>query len=109
MLAATIVNVQVSPATKSGLGSRTYVVWPPDASAVWPPLTLQSIVNQVPAIETGSLKVTVLFGASSTFGAPAAGVVDTTVGATSPVVRGFGAPALKSAALSSVSVAPFPA
>ena len=115
-LAALIVSVQVSPPTKSVVGSREKVVGPPLTVAVFAPLTLQFSVNHGSVTLTGSLKVTVtsLFKATSV--APSAGVVLLTVGAASvthglrgdAVLRGFGAMAVKSAPLLSVSVQPLP-
>src|SRR5919206_2768685 len=94
--AAKTVTVQVSEPAKSLSGSSVKAVGPPLTVAVWPPLELQEIEYQLPVTFTGSLNVivTLLFNATSP--APLAGLVLETVGAWSPVLRGFGAPTVKS-------------
>src|SRR5213076_2218756 len=106
--AANTVTVQLSEPTKSESGSSVNVVGPPLTVAVWPPLELQEIEYQLPVPFTGSLKVivTLLFRATSP--APFAGLVLDTVGAWSPLLRGFGVPTVKSALLLSVSTLPPP-
>src|SRR5919199_6363067 len=114
--AAKTVTVQVSLVAKSTVGSSVKVVGPPLAVAEWPPLVPQEIEYQEPLTFTGSLKVIETFALVATSVAPFAGVVLATDGATSPWqsnvgndrFRGFGAPAVKSAALLSVSVQPLP-
>src|SRR4051812_49351992 len=93
------VTVQMSVPTKSLVGSSVQVVGPPLTVAACVPLTVHEIVNHGSVTFTGSEKVMEIEAPSSTFAAPSAGVVDVTVGATSPLVRGFGAAAVKSAAL----------
>src|SRR5919204_1644960 len=107
-LAAKTVTVHVSESTKSESGSRVKVVGPPPTVAVWPSLEVQEIENQLPVTFTGSLNVivTLLFNATSP--APFAGLVLETVGAASPLLRGFGVPTVKSALLLSVSTEPPP-
>ena len=103
--------MQVSFAAKSVVGSSEYVVGPPDGVAACEPLALHSIVYQVPVTSTGSLNVIETFEARATPVAPAVGLLELTDGAASPttLLRGFGVAAAKSAALLSVSCAPFPA
>jgi hypothetical protein len=60
------------------------VVGPPVTAAVWAPEVAQVRSNQVPVTLTGSLKVIEGEASSATFGVPFAGVVDATLGATSP-------------------------
>ena len=55
---------------------------------------------------TGSLKLTVRFALVETLLAPLVGTVLETLGAASVLLRGLGGPAVKSAELLSVSVAP---
>src|SRR5919202_2763050 len=115
-LAAKTVTVQVSLAAKSEDGSSVKVVGPPLTVALCEPLVPQEIEYQEPLTFTGSLKVIETFAFTATSAAPFAGVVLETDGATSPWqsnvgndrLRGFGAPAVKSAALLSVSVQPLP-
>src|ERR687885_1532771 len=106
--AAKTVTVQVSEPTKSVSGSSVNVVGPPVAVAVWPPLDVQEIENQLPVTFTGSLNVIVMLLFRATLPAPSVGLVLETVGAWSPVLRGFGVPTLKSALLLSVSTVPPP-
>src|ERR671928_1283113 len=106
--AAKTVTVHVSEPTKSLPGSSAKVVGPPLTVAVWPPLELHEIENQLPVTFTASLKVIVMLLFSATSPAAFAGFVLETVGAWSPVLRGFGAPTLKSALLLSVSTLPPP-
>jgi hypothetical protein len=75
-------------------------------AAVCAPLFAQLIVNHEPVGLTGSEKLTVMFAPVPTSDVPLAGVVDATVGGGSVVPRGLGAPAVKSAELLFVSVAP---
>ena len=70
------------------------------------PLVAHEIVNHDPVGLTGSEKLIVMFAPVPTSDVPLAGVVDATVGDGSVVPRGFGAPAVKSAELLFVSVAP---
>src|ERR671936_2251175 len=102
-LAAKTVTVHVSEPTKSESGSRVKVVGPPLAAAVWPPLELHEIENQLPVTFTGSLNVIVTLLFKATSPAPFAGLVFETVGGWSPLLRGFGVPTVKSALLLSVS------
>src|SRR5215208_6559446 len=105
-----MVTVQRSPSTKFASGLSVHVVGPPLTAAVWPPLIEQVMSYQVPVTLTGSLKVIVTFAFTAAPASSSTGVVETTVGAASaPVVRGLGVAAVKSSALSSVSVAPLPA
>src|SRR5919199_1051619 len=114
--AAKTVTVQVSLDAKSAVGSSVKVVGPPLTAAVWEPLVPQEIEYQEPLTFTGSLKVIETLAFTATSVAPFAGVVLETDGATSPWnanvgnerLRGFGAPAVKSAAVLSVSVQPLP-
>src|ERR687884_2332244 len=106
--AAKTVTVQVSEPTKSLSGSSVNVVGPPLTAAVWPSLELHEIENQLPVTFTGSLKVIVTLLDRATSPAPLDGLVLETVGAASPVLRGLGAPALKSVLLLSVSTLPPP-
>src|ERR671937_302530 len=113
-LAAKTVTVQVSPWTKSALGSSVKVVGPPLTDAVWPSLVPHEIEYQLPVTSTGSVKVMEMFALTATSVAPFAGEVLATAGAVSlpqiwvgvRVVRGAGAPATKSAPLLSVSWQP---
>src|SRR5919201_3346829 len=106
--AAKTVTVHVSEPVKSVSGSSVNVVGPPLAVAVWPSLELHEIENQLPVTFTGSLKVIVMLLFRATSPALFAGLVLETVGAWSPVLRGFGAPTVKSALLLSVSTLPPP-
>src|SRR5919202_5717153 len=106
--AAKTVTVPVSEPTKSLSGSGGNVVGPPLAVAVWPPLEPHEIENQLPVTCTASLNVIVTLLARATLPAPSAGLVLVTAGAWSPVLRGFGAPTVKSALLLSVSTVPPP-
>src|ERR671935_1680771 len=92
--AAKTVTVHVSEPTKSASGSSVKVVGPPLTAAVWPSLELQEMENQLPVTFTGSLNVIVMLLDSATSPAPFAGLVLDTVGAWSPLLRGFGAPTL---------------
>src|SRR3954468_13762380 len=116
---ARIVTVQVSPGVKSTAGSSVNDVRPEPAVAPCGPLESQAIVNQLAAVVTGSLKLTVMFAFAVTAAAPFAGAVEVTEGAVSvttpsqrcaavAALRGAGVPVLKSVALSSVSVQPCP-
>src|ERR687886_1525513 len=107
-LAAKTVTVHVSEPTKSDSGSSVKVVGPPLTAAVWAPLELHEIENQLPVTFTGSLNVIVTLLFSATLPAPSAGLVLVTAGAWSPGLRGFGAPTGKSALLLSVSTVPPP-
>ncbi len=102
-------NVQLSPQTKSASGSIVNVVGPPLTAAVCVPLSEQESVYQAPVTFTASVNVTVTFVSTGTLEAPSAGTVLATAGAASGggVLRGFGAPIVKSALLLSVSCAPF--
>ncbi|OGO57413.1 MAG: hypothetical protein A2Z32_04045 [Chloroflexi bacterium RBG_16_69_14] len=82
------------------------VIGPPVTVEGWVPLVTQTMVNHEPVTATGSANEIERLAASATPVAPAAGEVTATVGAGSTVGRGVGAPVAKSAALSSVSVAP---
>src|SRR6266550_6846663 len=111
--AATTVTVQVSLPTKSVTGSSEKVVDAGVATAGCGPLVEQEIVNQVPVTITGSLNVTEMFAPTATPLAPADGVVRLTAGGWSlqfpsgdAELRGVGAPAVKSAALLSMSTQP---
>src|SRR5919109_3711435 len=106
--AAKTVTVQVSEPAKSLSGSSVNVVGPPLAAAVWLPLELHEIENQLPVTFTGSLNVIVTLLFRATPPAPSAGFVLETVGAASPLFRGFGVPTVKSALLLSVSTLPPP-
>src|SRR5687768_12116170 len=81
---AKTVAVQAWPPAKSASGSSVKVVGPPLATAVWAPLELHAIENQLPVTSTGSLKVIVTFEPSGTLKAPSVGFVEETVGAGSP-------------------------
>ena len=70
------------------------------------PLFAQLIVNHEPLGLTGSEKLIAMLALVPTSDVPLAGVVEVTVGAGSVVPRGLGAPAVKSAELLFVSVAP---
>src|SRR4051812_24370395 len=105
---AVTVTVHVSLAAKSVSGFSVKVVGPPLTVAVWAPLLAQEMLNQLPLTATGSLKVMSMLASSATPAAPLDGIVLATVGAVS-LLRGFGAPAVKSSALLLVSTAPFPA
>src|SRR5262245_1725470 len=86
-------------------------------NAIGPPVTLTACAPVDPHMRakdafeaaTGSENETVKLAVRPTPVAPLAGVVAVTVGAGSALGRGVGAPALKSAVLSLVSVAPPPA
>src|SRR5918912_4090017 len=86
--AAKTVTVHVSEPVKSLSGSSVNVVGPPLAAAVWPPLELHEIENQLPVTFTGSLNVIVTLLFSATSPAPFAGVVLDTAGDWSPLLRG---------------------
>ena len=109
---ASMLTVHVSPSWKS-LWGRSKVVGPPVGVTFCRPLLVQSMLI-VPLMTTGSLKVTSTTVSVGTLASPSAGVVSITVGGTSTpqllvgeaVLRGVGAPVVKSAALSSVSVQP---
>src|SRR3954447_3184911 len=113
---ARIVTVQVSPGAKSTAGSIVNDVRPEPAVAPCEPLESHTTVNQLAAVVTGSLKSTVMLAFAVTATAPFAGVVEVTNGAVSvttphacggvSMLRGAGAPVLKSAPLLSVSVQP---
>ena len=81
------------------------------AVAACEPLALHSIVYQVPVTSTGSLNVIETFECARDTRRTGGGAVELTDGAASPttLLRGFGVAAAKSAALLSVSCAPFPA
>src|SRR6266550_1929095 len=85
--AARTVTVHVSEPTKSASGSSVKVVGPPLAVAVWPPLELHEIENQLLVTFTGSLNVIVTLLVRATSPAPFAGLVLETVGGWSPVLR----------------------
>src|ERR671935_2223792 len=112
--AAKTVTVQVSPWTKSAVGSSVKVVGPPLTDVVWPSLVPHEIEYQLPVTSTGSVKVMEMFALTATSVAPFAGEVLETAGAASVGqmktglrrVRGAGAPAVKSAPLLSVSWQP---
>ena len=107
--APTIVTVQVSLFAKSTLGLSVKVVGPPDSAAAWPPLVAQLIENHDPATVTGSENVIETLLVVAMLVAPSAGDVAVTVGAVSAaptLLSGSGGPAVKSALLLSVSVAP---
>src|SRR5438093_12227623 len=106
--AAKIVTVHVSEPAKSASGLSVKVVGPPLTVAVWPSLEPQEIENQLPVTFTGSLNVIVMLLVKDTSPAPLAGFVLETVGAASPLFRGFGVPTVKSALLLSVSTVPPP-
>src|ERR671939_873608 len=76
--------------------------------AVWLPLDPHEIENQLPVTFTASVNVIVTLLDSATLAAPSAGLVLETAGAWSPVLRGLGAPTVKSALLLSVSTLPLP-
>ena len=84
-----------------------------DSAKSWPPLIVQAMVNELGLTTTGSLNLTVTFLSTATSLALFAGSVRTTVGAvsggTGSSSPGFGGPAVKSAALLSVSTVPPPA
>src|SRR5438477_9900375 len=101
-----IVTVQVSFSAKSVPGSIVNVTGPPAHEAACAPLVGHVIANHGSVTSTGSLNVTVIDASRATDVASAAGIVETTAGAVSVVVRGFGAPTAKSFALLSVSCAP---
>src|SRR5919199_5877368 len=81
--AAKTVTVQVSPWTKSLVGSSVKVVGPPLTVALWPSLVPHEIEYQLPATSTGSLNVIEMFALTETSVAPLAGVVLATDGAVS--------------------------
>src|SRR5687767_2937266 len=109
---SSIVTVQVSPNARSESGFSVKEVGPPPAVAVCAPLEPHKIEYQLPDTLTGSLKLMVMLASRATPVAPLAGVVVATEGAASasqkkgsaPLLRGFGAPTLKSVLLLSVSV-----
>src|SRR4029077_4796267 len=111
---ARIVTVQVSPGVKSPVGSIVNELSPALVTPACAPLTPQAIVNQLAAVVTASLKLTVMFALVVTLDAPFEGDVEVTDGAESPpqecaavaLLRVAGAPALKSVALLSVSMQP---
>src|ERR687891_1829378 len=112
--AADTVTVHVSAKAKSASGLSVNDVGPPVASAVCTPLAPHEIEYQLPVTSTGSLKVIVMFASRATPVAPLAGVLLATEGAVSAsqtcgstvLLRGLGAPTLKSALLLSVSAQP---
>ena len=106
--AASTVTVQSSFGAKFAAGSSVKVVGPPVTLAPCAPLVAQLIVNQLPVTFTASPKVIATLAASATPVAPFAGTVAETAGAGSADGCGSGTPAVKSAALLSVSVAPPP-
>lgn len=59
-LPASTVRVHASPVVKSVSGLIVNTVGPPETVAVWAPLEAHSRVNQVAAVVTASLKVTVM-------------------------------------------------
>src|SRR5215208_6144725 len=101
-----MVTVQVSVAAKSVSGLSVNVVGPPLTVAVCEPLALHEIPYHEPLGVTGSVNVISMLPERATSVAPAGGVVAETAGARSPLLRGSGAPTVKSATLLSVSVAP---
>src|SRR5881396_3433085 len=111
MLAANRVTVHTSPGLKLTFGVITHVA-PPSVLAVVTSLCVplgQLMLNQLPLTFTGSLKVMVMLASRGAALAPLFGSVRTTKGPISTigaVRRGFGAPAMKSAPLTSVSVRP---
>ena len=114
--APTTVTLQLSPCTKSAVGSRVNVVGPPDTVAACEPLVPHEIENHESCTSTGSLNVIETFEPTGTSLALFAGTVAETLGATSALqsctgeaeLRGAGAPAVKSARLLSVSTHPAP-
>ena len=111
-LSLKIVTVHVSPAAKLTFGVMTHVapsvVWVLVASS-WDPVEAQVTSNQLASTNTGSEKVMVTLASCGAMVLPLAGSTVTTNGPISwigAVRRGFGAPATKSAPLTSVSVAP---
>src|SRR5919202_6073610 len=106
--AAKTVTVHVSEPVKSLSGSSVNVVGPPLAVAVWPPLEVHEIENQLPVTFTGSVNVIVRLLFSATLPAPSAGLVLVTAGARAPGVRGVGAPAGEAGLFFSVSTGPPP-
>jgi hypothetical protein len=90
------------------------VVGPPVTAALCDPLKAQLIAYHAPETVTGSLKVTDTSASTGTLEVPFAGEVAVTDGARSALqsvlgltlLRGVGAPAMKSLALLSVSVQP---
>ena len=115
--AACTVAVQLSLRTKSSAGSRVNVVPSPLTVTAWSPLLVHASVNAPSAALTGSEKEISTSASSATSRSPAAGSVELTLGAVSASqktrgrleLRGVGAPAAKSAALSSVSWQPLTA
>src|SRR4029079_2620918 len=106
-LAAVTVSEHTSPSTKFVTGSIVNVVGPPEyVAGLGVALHLRS--NHGSVTLTASLNVTVRLALTSTSVAPFTGNVETTVAAWSPLAWGSGTPAVKSAALSFVSVAPPP-
>ena len=108
--AAKTVTVHCSEPAKSVSGFRVNDCPPPLTEAVCAPLVPQEMEYQLPETLTGSLKPIVTLLSTATSLAPFPGFRLVTVGAASwvPLLRGFGAPTVKSAALSFVSVAPAP-
>jgi hypothetical protein len=108
------VTVHDSLLVKSVSGLSVKLVGPPLTAAVWAPLAVQLIVNQLPATSTGSPNVMVTSAFGATPAAPAAGDVPETDGADSALqkwsvaceLRGAGTAVAKSLALLSVSVQP---
>jgi hypothetical protein len=106
--------VQDSALAKSLSGSSVNVVGPPLAVAVCDPLVEHEIEYQAPVTSTASLNVIEMFALTATSLAPFDGVVLVTLGGSSrqlpngeAVLRGFGPPTVKSAALLFVSSQPF--
>ena len=115
---AIMLSVHVSPKAKSVEGSSVKLDGPPETAAVCTPLVEQLRLNQGSVTFTGSLKFTVTLLLRETSVASFAGTVLATLGASSiveqtlkvdAVLRGAGAPAVKSVALLSVSWQPFQA
>ena len=81
---ARIVTVQVSPGVKSPVGSIVNELSPALVTPACEPLAPQEIVNQLAAVVTASLKLTVMFALAVTLVAPFEGDVEVTDGAESP-------------------------
>src|SRR3954447_2309339 len=99
--------VHDSSRTKSAFGSSMYSLGPPLSAKSWAPLRVQVIVKLSAVRSIGPLKVNVTLLSSGTSFWPLAGFVEVTATG-GGLLRGFGGPTVKSAALLSVSTAPPP-
>src|SRR5215210_215224 len=105
---AKTVTVHCSLLKKSVSGLSVKTEGPPVTVAVWKPLWVQEIWNQLPETLTASSTLTMMLEERAAFVPPLAGVVLKTSGASSPggqtlgvenLLRGSGTPAVKLAAL----------